>query len=232
LSKAKQKAAGISCLSNTKQLALAWLMYADDHNGTLVANRDKGATAGGSNPDNWIYGVMGYGSGDVDSTNDQFLVNSLLGPYSNRSRGIYHCPADLSYVVISGISMQRVRSISMDSRLGNNNDIKKLNHVTDPNPAMKWVFVDEHPDSINDGYFVVQSGAGRSASWKDLVASYHNRAGGLSFADGHSEIHKWLEPSTLKPIERLDLNYDISAPGSRDVDWLQRRTFPNKQGQP
>src|SRR5689334_9121995 len=76
LSKAKMRACGILCLNNTKQLTLAWLMYADDHNGVLVANRGKGETQGGANPDNWIYGVMGYYGSDLDSTNDSFLVRS------------------------------------------------------------------------------------------------------------------------------------------------------------
>jgi prepilin-type N-terminal cleavage/methylation domain-containing protein/prepilin-type processing-associated H-X9-DG protein len=224
LTKGKEKATGIACLSNTRQLGFAWLMYADDYGGTLVANLDKGQTFGGVNPDNWSYGVMGYKPSDVDSTNDTLMVNALLGPYSKRSRGIYKCPADKSYIVLGGNSYPRVRSMAMNSRLGNNNDLKKLSEIVNPPPASYWVFLDEHPDSINDGYFVVNKSIGLSASWKDLPASYHNGAGGFAFADGHSEVHKWLEASTRQPILRVDFP-GLGASGSRDVEWVQRRTF-------
>jgi prepilin-type N-terminal cleavage/methylation domain-containing protein len=225
LSKAKQKALGIVCLSNTKQLALAWLMYAEDNGGVLVANRDKGETAGGKNPDNWIFGVMAYAGSDC--TNDLFLVNSLLAPYSNRSRGIYKCPADQSYAMIVQKQFPRVRSMSMNSRMGHNNVVKRLAHITNPNPSLNWVFIDEHPDSINDGWFVVSSSVGRDAKWVDLPASYHNGAGGLSFADGHGETHKWLDARTRVAIARVDFQ-GIDSPNNRDIDWVQKRTFPTQ----
>jgi prepilin-type N-terminal cleavage/methylation domain-containing protein/prepilin-type processing-associated H-X9-DG protein len=224
LTKAKEKACGISCVNNSHQLTLAWLMYADDHNGSLVPNKDKGATAGGSDPDNWIYGVMGYTPKEFsDSTNQEFLVNSKLGPYT-KSRGVYKCCADRSYVTSGSTTYPRVRSMSMNYRLGINNEIARITQIMNPPPVMNWVFIDEHPDSINDGYFTVSGSTGRSAEWKDLPASYHNGACGISFADGHSEVHKWVEASTKRPILRQDFTGAIVA-NSRDVDWLQRRTF-------
>ena len=224
LAKAKQKACGVSCLNNTKQLGLAWILYADEHSGVLVANRGKSETQGGANPDNWIYGVMGYLPSDVDSTNVLFLVNSLLAPYSKRSPGIYKCCADSSYVVLGGQPLARVRTMAMNSRLGHNNEIGKLNQIVNPAPVNNWVFIDEHPDSINDGFFVVDKATGRDAAWTDLPASYHNGAGGISFADGHSEVHKWLEAGTRRTIQRVDFT-GLPAGNSRDIDWLQRRTF-------
>jgi prepilin-type N-terminal cleavage/methylation domain-containing protein/prepilin-type processing-associated H-X9-DG protein len=230
LHKAKAKATGVSCLNNNKQLGTVWLMYADDHNGTLVANREKGDIVGGANPDSWVLGVMGYtGTYAIDSTNDNLMVQGLLGPYATKNRGIYKCPADPSTATVGSISLPRVRSISMCAQLGCNNKLKKLTAIIDPTPTMKWVFIDEHPDSINDGYFLARADVGRAARWTDLPASYHGGAGGLAFADGHAEVHKWRDGATYKPIERVDLSYDIQAPGSVDVDWLQRRTFPGKQ---
>jgi prepilin-type N-terminal cleavage/methylation domain-containing protein/prepilin-type processing-associated H-X9-DG protein len=227
LTKAKQKASGISCLSNNKQLAMAWLMYADEHSGTLVANREKGEIQNALNRDSWVYGVMGYGSGDLDSTNQLWLSESLLAPYSNRSRGIYRCPADPSYVEIGGTPHPRVRSMSMNHQLGHNNKLKKLSDLSNPLPALNFVFVDEHPDSINDGYFKTDSAVNRAAKWTDLPASLHNGACGFAFADGHAEIHKWLEPETRKPIERRDFG-GMSAPGSRDIAWVQRHVYPQQ----
>jgi prepilin-type N-terminal cleavage/methylation domain-containing protein/prepilin-type processing-associated H-X9-DG protein len=227
LNKAKAKATGISCLNNNKQLATVWLMYADDHNGVLVANREKGEIAAGANPDSWVLGVMAYTG--TDATNSDLMVQGLLGPYLSKSRGAYRCPADQSTATISGVNYARVRSISMCAQLGINNKIGRITQIIDPVPTMKWVFIDEHPDSINDGYFLVRSDVNRAARWTDLPASYHNGAGGLAFADGHAEVHKWREASTRKPIERVDLSYDTQAPGSVDIDWIQQRTFAAKK---
>jgi prepilin-type processing-associated H-X9-DG protein len=89
------------------------------------------------------------------------------------------------------------------------------------NPAMKVITLDEHPDSINDGYFL-QNPEGNS--WGDLPASYHNGAGGFSFADGHAEIKSWKIGST-----RAKVAYN-SWPGLTpranelaDLRWLQER---------
>jgi prepilin-type N-terminal cleavage/methylation domain-containing protein/prepilin-type processing-associated H-X9-DG protein len=227
LGKAKLKACGISCMSNNKQLITAWIMYADENNGVLVANRDKPAAAAGANPDNWVYGVMGYGSGDVDSTNDSFLVNSLLGPYSNHSKGIYKCCADRSYITIAGQQLPRVRSMAMNHQVGSGdkNKYHKMIEIVNPGPTMNFVFIDEHEDSVNDGYFKTDSAVNRSSAWTDLPSSSHGRACGFSFADGHAEIHKWVEGDTCKAIERVDFT-GMSSPGSRDIQWLQARVYP------
>lgn len=65
-----------------------------------------------------------------------------------------------------------------------------------PQPSQIFVFLDEHPDSINDGYFVDRA---NYSEWLDLPASYHNGAGSFWFSDGHFEAHRWLSGSTLRP---------------------------------
>jgi len=80
----------------------------------------------------------------------------------------------------------------------------------------------EHPDSINDGWWITEVGANLAANpgaWEDLPASYHNRACGISFADGHSEIHKWVVDSTVQPVKKVNYNGTISALGSQDIMW-------------
>jgi prepilin-type processing-associated H-X9-DG protein len=109
----------------------------------------------------------------------------------------------------------------MCRRLGNNETIRKqtdlFNIKLSPNPSMKWVFIDELPDRLNDGSWYMNN----KLEWTDYPASYHGGAGGLSFADGHSEIHKWLEDVTLHGpfVQQM-------VPGSRDAQWMLERTFP------
>jgi prepilin-type processing-associated H-X9-DG protein len=77
------------------------------------------------------------------------------------------------------------------------------------------VFIDEREESVDDGYFLVTLEANQQ--WGNLPAIYHNGASGLSFADGHAEIKKWLDPDTLRP----GLAGSRKAP--RDVPWIQER---------
>ncbi|HXU78821.1 MAG TPA: type II secretion system protein [Methylomirabilota bacterium] len=234
LTKAKQKTEGIYCMNNTRQLALAWYMYADDHGGNLVGNH-HGPDAHGPNPnpDSWIGGWLDWGPG-TDNTNTLFLTDARwakLSPYSKGSPALYKCPAD-KYK--SGLNPgPRVRSISMDASMGDGNKAgfypsffyaKKMADLLHPTPALAWVFVDEHPDSINDGcFFLNPLAAGSSSHWSDLPASYHNGACGFSFADGHAEIKKWMEGGTRVPVVMKDFG-GATTPNSRDYNWLADRT--------
>ena len=93
-------------------------------------------------------------------------------------------------------------------------------------PASYWVTIDEHPDSINDGYFLNDPSGTGAGHWGDFPASYHNGACGISFADGHSVIHKWASSTTKIPVH-ADGNRDQPAfdlAGSRDYRWLMEQT--------
>ena len=110
----------------------------------------------------------------------------------------------------------------------------KLADFTDPGPSGTFVFLDEREDSINDGYFVVamqgyardSGGTSQGGQLKivDFPASYHNGAGGLSFADGHSEIKRWIDPRTKPALEKQDRTLNIPSPNNRDVIWMQERS--------
>jgi len=219
LSKAKQKAYGISCLSNSKQLMVAWMLYTDDNSGKLVLN--KGVSALQNREDSWVNGVMSYNG--YDATNSDLMVQGLLGPYTSKNRGIYKCPADHSIATPGGVPGPRVRSMTMCTRLGDTTSTKnflKFSQLINPAPSMKWVTMDEHPDSINDGSMLVQKD-----TWIDYPASYHGGAGGLSFADGHAEIHKWRQTPPLLPITRGSKPGQLPATMSGDSLWLRERTF-------
>jgi prepilin-type N-terminal cleavage/methylation domain-containing protein/prepilin-type processing-associated H-X9-DG protein len=227
LAKSKTKAQGIACLNNLKQLNLAWYMYADDNRDRLVPN--------GTGPQlGWIEGWLMTAT---DATNVNLLKapRGMLWNY-NQSLGIYKCPADRSTAKIGVRTHPRVRSISMNGNMNGDSwytaeiknthyTFKKSTEIVNPAPSQAFVFLDEHPDGIDDGYFLVF--VNRKEIWGNMPANYHNGACGFSFADGHAEIRKWLDPDTLsKKI--------VAAPkGPRDVPWIQVRTSsPIKEGAP
>lgn len=225
LAKAKQKAQGIMCLNNTKQLALAWLTYSHDNNDRCVYN--KGTT--GTDLNNWVGNVMSWGS-DPANTNVTLLTEAKLGPYMAKSIGSYKCPAD---VVPSAVG-PRTRSISMNAFVGNKGDGQAINSswaqflktTAILKPTDIYVFLDEHPDSINDGWFVFCT-AGDPAerdAWSDLPASYHNGACGFSFADGHSQIKKWFVASTKRGVHAPG-GFPVPVGSDKtDITWVAERT--------
>ncbi len=231
LSKAKTKAQGISCINNLKQLQLGWLMYADDNNDNLIANR----WVAGNNKQTWVSGILDFNGRNRDNTNTILLSQSPLFPYT-KNVGIYKCPADKSTVVTPSGAFPRVRSLSMNGWVGDVDErawagqtqyrsIKKTADFINPGAAKNWVFIDEHEDSIDDAWFAVDmADRGSATVMANVPASYHNGAGGLSFADGHAEIHKWLDPRTRLPVTKQYIVLNIASPNNPDILWLQERT--------
>ncbi len=235
LAKAKQKAERITCINNQKQLTYAWLMYADDNAGKLPPN----ASTSAGTVDSWVQGKLSWdlfpSPANTDNTNVLLLTQSLLGPYCSHVTGIYKCPGDK----VPGARGPRVRSISMNGMMGgigtqanvlnqygpgNNYQLYvKQTDIVRPNPSMAWVFIDEHADSINDGFFRVDMST--TTAWADIPASYHGASGALSFADGHSEIKKWTD-STVKdrPVTQTTISAGLPASPNTDLLWLQART--------
>jgi prepilin-type N-terminal cleavage/methylation domain-containing protein/prepilin-type processing-associated H-X9-DG protein len=240
LAKSKSKAQGIQCLGNLKQLQLAHHMYPDDNNEILVLNLEAGNAVG-----SWIKGWLDFTS-SPDNTNTLYLTDpkhSKLAPYGNSSAGIYKCPADKSQVKISGRSHPRVRSMAMSVAVADPDGGGWLNNkITTPkfklffktadfnvgSPAKIHIFVDEHPDSINNGAFGVwMSDLANPAKAYifDYPASYHNGACGFSFADGHAEIRKWVDSRTKAPIQyKNNLTLGVSSPNNKDMLWLTEHT--------
>ncbi|MBI2949618.1 MAG: type II secretion system protein, partial [Verrucomicrobia bacterium] len=238
LSKSKAKAQGIFCMNNTKQIALGWIQFADDHEDRLPGNLG-GADA--SIPNNlsrtWCLGWMDF-TNNPENTNTLYLTESQLGSYVGKSAALYKCPADRSTATIGGKSYPRVRSLSMNGYIGyENNGIHtdgyrlylKSTDIVAPQPSQLWVFIDEREDSINDGYFVVRmEGYDPRAPTAFMIgnypASYHAGSGGLSYADGHSEIHKWRDARTMPRLSKGQLlPIQISSPNNLDMEWLMER---------
>ncbi len=219
LSKAKQKAHGIKCISNLKQLQLAWVMYADDHDERLVPN-----LLGNTNA--WIGGNVNSLPG---ATNLNDIRNGRLWPYNN-SFEIYRCPADITPWKTGGRSVIRVRSVSMNGRMAGDEAgafvnpgvpfFRKSTEINNPSPSQANVFIDEEPSSIDDGFFAVRA-LPNVWLWQNTPASRHGKAGMLSFADGHAEIWRWREGDTanLKGLDRP------ARVGHRDLQRFKEATY-------
>ena len=229
LAKAKIKSQGIQCMNNLRQLALGWKMYPDDFNDLLLR-------ANGTTTDRvpWVTGNFDF---SLDSQWDVTLdiVKSPLMPYIGKSTAIWKCPADRSTAQVPrGPLLPRVRSNSMSQVFDDGGYLPSSEYRTYAkesqliNPVKTFVFVDEHPDGINDAAFAVRMAKpdATSATIVDFPASYHNGACGFSFADGHAEIHKWIG-STIK-AKILGITggpHSVDAGDSvKDVIWLSENT--------
>ena len=251
LAKAKQKAQGIGCMNNTKQMALAWQMYANDNVDWFPPNRDGGDVQGWSSlTDNWTKpvpylnlswagGWEDFSPNTTDNTNTLNLTFGALGSFLAKNTSVFHCPADNFPARQGNTSLPRVRSLSMNGFVGDRKSTRstgvndwypayiqflKAASLTRPGPVNTWLVVDEHPDSINDGWLI--GDVVDRSKFEDLPASYHNGACGFSFCDGHSEIHKW-HGTTIQPVKMEQYNGFSGDPG--DVTWFADHSTALKQ---
>jgi len=212
LNKAKIKAQGISCMNNTKQLTLAWIIYQGDSTDKLVSN--PGWVDTGNDYLDW--------ANNTQNTNTALLTdqNTLFANYI-KSPGVYKCPGDQ----LTALNGPRIRTYSMNSNLGGSGGTiqgtapnggtffaaKKSGDLVTPGAANTFVMVDEHGNSIDDATFAFDPGcAAGNVYWRNLPASYHNGAYSVSFADGHSQIVSFLERgsrtalTSILPVVRND----------------------------
>jgi prepilin-type N-terminal cleavage/methylation domain-containing protein/prepilin-type processing-associated H-X9-DG protein len=223
LSQAKAKAKAVGCANNIRQLSLAWTLYADDNQDLLVNNHGIQETL--RLQQNWVNNVEDWLSSD-GNTNLATLTSGKLAPYLNAATAVFKCPSDPS-VAENG---PRIRSMSMNSLVGDPGELTNrfnprlvqfFKSADIPNPAHIYVFLDEHPDTINDGFFMNRWDEYR---WGNLPASYHNGAANLSFADGHLESHRWVVGDTRRKPEHGGASGTFPASPPADFDWLKERT--------
>jgi prepilin-type processing-associated H-X9-DG protein len=245
LAKAKQKAQGIQCMSNEKQLSLGWIMYASDNTGKLALNGDEAHQAASptdpllkiAGPAQYNDGLAQWAPGRQDQSADlspagaannigyQWLQAGLIYPYVN-STAVYKCPADKFGPTFFGTSYPHTRSMSMNTWLAPivpwNNTATVLLYYKDsdltlPGPSSTWLFIDENPYSLNDGSFICLPG---NNMWIDCPASYHNNAGGISFADGHALIKKWTDTGITSRWDK-DHAPSYGNPSNSGESWDQ-----------
>jgi prepilin-type N-terminal cleavage/methylation domain-containing protein/prepilin-type processing-associated H-X9-DG protein len=225
LSRAKEQAQGVQCLSNQRQTTIAWKMYSDDNGGSFPVNAPENEPQDAAL--DWETGILSWKQDNTDNTNTLNLSSALLGPYVAGQLKIYKCPADVYLCYEGGQPYDRVRSISMNCFVGWNvpggvdagiHYYANERQLGQPTPSMLWLFVDEHPDTINDGFLVFDAAP---PNFVDVPAAYHDGACGFGFVDGHAEIHKWIEGYYWWQPERDNTNYhrfeDSSGP---DTQWM------------
>jgi prepilin-type N-terminal cleavage/methylation domain-containing protein/prepilin-type processing-associated H-X9-DG protein len=252
LAKAKEKAQGIQCVSNLKEMVVGWIMYTGDNRNRLVPNGDEAdqpasltdpsAQPGGAKAQ-WAPGRQDVAAdlspaGAAANLGYQWIKLGLIYPYINNP-AVYKCPADHSGLGSFGATYPHVRSMSMNTWMSpvepyDNSPVISYYKDADlgrPGPAKLWVFLDENPVSINDGSFICDP---TIIQWIDCPASYHNNAGGVSFADGHAQIRKWRDltvlqkwaPPTILPgnpgFVRIPPTYNPpNILPNDDLTWLQ-----------
>jgi len=222
LARAKVSAQATACSNNLKQLSIAWTIYTDDNTGLLVNNSSSADTR--SYRQSWVNNIQDWATAD-DNTNIAYVLSGKLALYVNNNLGVYKCPADQS-VAQNG---PRLRSISLNSLVGdplinpnrfNPAWLQFLKMEQFSAPANFYTFIEEHPDTINDGYFM---NVWDQIKWGNLPASYHNGSGNMAWADGHIERHRWL-PNTVRPPVKGGAGGGFVPDPTTDYLWLRDHT--------
>jgi prepilin-type processing-associated H-X9-DG protein len=226
LGRAKLKANGISCMNNTKQITLAWIMWSGDNNDQLLDSR---AWMAGDVSDPGSFEFLDLDSNGRPGAN---LPNSPIHSYLGKNVKVYKCPGDprVSTLAPRSVGTPVCRSVAMNSWFGTDWGgsamyyvFRKSSDMVRPGPSNTYVILDESKNSINDGFFAVpmetyDPNFPQGKSFVDVPATYHGRAGSFSFADGHSEIHKWKDERTVTvPIFG-------TSPNNVDLDWIQSKS--------
>jgi prepilin-type N-terminal cleavage/methylation domain-containing protein len=249
LAKARQSAWTTVCLSNKRQFGLATLVYATDNRDYFVVNTEfRGTTA---SPDNWSHGWSYWlsntvNAGVLDPTTNFVGPHDLLAPYIARQVKLFKCPADTYFVAppIGGGPRTRLLSVAMNQFVGmgvtsygdvypkadprfmvtymRTGDFRKLS------PSDVWSIMDLHPDAIylepycDMAYDGTEAAIKVVTNWQRLAASYHHGGAAMSFADGHSEVHRWVVPNTRQPVRyKSGAFYSfLSNQDTRDYRWF------------
>lgn len=231
LSRSKATAQGIACNNNLRQLQLAAKGYGDDHEGRLVNNHGVGETR--AKKQTWANNVMDWTDSE-GNTNTILLTEALLGSYLGKSAPVFKCPSDRSRAD-NGV---RIRSFGMNSLVGDPGELTNrfnpsftqyFKEVQIANPSGIFVYLDEHPDTVNDGFFMNR--LEEEPKWGNLPASYHNGSGNFTFADGHVESHRWVvtgPEGTVRPTVRGGAGGIFPAKPTTDWDWVKERTSARK----
>ena len=252
LNSAKAKARGIQCLNNLRQVTLAWTLYNHDNNDRLL---HASASLRVSIPTRtWMTGHLDFDPFNPSNWDiEQDIKKSPLWPYCGDAPGIFKCPGDRS-TIRPGLgefrrrAVPRVRSISMNLWFGGWGGAMEygsvgglssppwrlylhLSDLIDPGPTGTCLFWDQREDSVNLGNFgIAMDGYPDQPELAhfgmDYPASYHDRAGSLSFADGHAEIRRWRDSRTMPPLQpnTTTLWTGAKSPNNPDIFWLQERS--------
>jgi len=226
MSKAMERARVTQCISNFKQLALAWATYSNDNDDWLAHNW----ALGNNPPRSWCSGNVSLQTTPGDITD---ITNGTLFAYAVQL-SIYHCPD--AHLVNGQLEM---RTVSMISRIAGadavdnarygvwdsaNSDFssdmetefpmrKRFTQFRFPSPGDAIVFDDESQLTIDDEVLGLDWD-----DWKNSVSARHNRGCVFSYADGHVERWQWMGLST-------DEGYGYAPAMSDAKGWQDMRRF-------
>jgi prepilin-type N-terminal cleavage/methylation domain-containing protein/prepilin-type processing-associated H-X9-DG protein len=242
LAKAKAKAQGIHCMNSLRQVALGWQMYATDNRDVALGPLDGPGVPG------WCDGVYDQ---VPDGITNRIITNSPTYPMIG-SVEAFRCAADPSKLRYQGKLLPRVMSYSANAFLGlfagdsgfvqqnsaRYRTVGKISDIGNPGPSDIYILLDEHENSINDAHFFPFADLNRfnRNPWLDAVSGRHGNACGISFADGHSEIHKWRTSGLSKTIKSSDGSTPrpypdlpfIGASDESDYRWMTNHIAPWK----
>ncbi len=215
LGKAKQKAQGISCMSNAKQLGTAYLMYAHDNNDIVLPGNAYDRVP------EWCAGTVVTAPAAID---EEIVKNSPTYRYLSSPK-VFHCPSDLAGLLNRGVITLRNRSYAVNGAMGrsswhepNTTHFKymiKLGDITRPGPTAVYFLIDEHENSINDSHFYpFRNLKAYDNRWLDAPSGRHGNGTGFAFADGHAEIHRWVDSD----VTRVRIN--AGAVLANDISFL------------
>ena len=227
LSKAKLKAQSVKCMSNVKQLGLAWFLYSQDND-----DRTLGPSASRLAPA-WCDGDM---VNAADATNDRYITNGPTWQYLT-SKEIFHCPADIAGLKLQNKIVLRNRSYAMNAFIGETDSswvvkhkaiystMPKLSTIGDPGPSAIFNLIDEHENSINDSHFFAFDDLVKynKNPWLDAPSGRHGKSAGFSFVDGHAEIRRWRSPG----LDQVKRNGGVVIPNN--ISWLPRTEAPDHE---
>jgi prepilin-type N-terminal cleavage/methylation domain-containing protein/prepilin-type processing-associated H-X9-DG protein len=237
LARAKKKAQGISCMNNSKQLVTGFIMWSLD-------NDDRALYSGnGIDPNGvpaWCDGVM---SATPDAIDETIIQRSPTYTYVS-SLSSFRCPSDRSAFLSRGERAPRIRSYSQNGFIGFAShhvtpnsppfrSVVKMSNISTPGPSSVFVLLDEHENSINDSHFLAFKNLKSfgNQAWLDAPSGRHGNATGFSFADGHAEIHRWVDSDVQKIQYGLNDTPAwnpalVGNPGPRDFAWYTNHVAP------
>lgn len=249
-SRGKWSSNATHCLAGKERLAKAWSLFTLDNDGLGPGAIHGGAAISvveNSPMRPWAQGWLDWGSTSIN-TNWGVLVSprySSIAQYLPEDRRVFHCPADM-HVSRQQRALKwthRARSVSASIHVGQGNGaagdgpwgvnyfkVRKISEMANPSPSAVYTFIDEHPDSMNDGAFFSPTGDGVNFSFVDIPSNLHNTAATVAFADGRAEIHAWKNA----PIRSLRVTTGgviggPTGPAVDDARWLYLRT-PRRPG--
>lgn len=219
LVRVRNQAQGAVCTQNMKTLAWAWLMYKDDHDDYIV-----GGHVG--RPHDWVQGPKGTGA--VVERKKEGIRQGALFSYAGSAVDVYSCPADKrkhsTEIAIAFRSYSIAGGANGEPYAGTYIPATKYSDIL--RPASKYVFVEEADSrGWNQGSWVLDP---KNGLWVDPLAVWHSKTrSSLAYADGHAEVHQWVDNSTIEMSRRQLFKFPVPPGEGEDLRFMQAG-FPQK----